>query len=423
MSTPLPTDSAELQELVRQQAQTIKALTEEKNQLLSNVEKNEKSLKEALQIHLDHAQNEKTQLENSMQAFSRDQQARSEVFEKQIKDLRIGSMESVYPDPILVAYPKIMESDNLADIKGLATKMKDEIEAQQALIKKLKFELEMELGHINIMRADNQALRQLTVNLQASAEQEEEYISNRLLKRINELKKEKGELLLKVEMEEEQITNTLQKKLAQLQKEKIDMEIALEQEQEFIVNRLQKQLESLRQQQMSPAQLASTPNKMWHPTHSPSSSMVDFALSPGVSPGVVEMLRAEVNALKSKLHEMEREYEDGATTCGELYQKLREEASAYRAQLGLTLEDFEKQYPVVLPVVSLSSPPGTLSRNDRSRSTGPLPVRRSTSDSMDGAGLTVAESPKEGGGIWGRSADRKSSRSVSSTRGSIMSNS
>ena len=51
---------------------------------------------------------------------------------------------------------------------------------------------------------------------QASAEQEEEYISNKLLKRINSLKREKGELLLRVEQEEEIITSTLQKKLAQV---------------------------------------------------------------------------------------------------------------------------------------------------------------------------------------------------------------
>lgn len=51
---------------------------------------------------------------------------------------------------------------------------------------------------------------------QASAEQEEEFISNKLLKRINSLKKEKSELLLKVEQEEEAITSTLQKKLRQV---------------------------------------------------------------------------------------------------------------------------------------------------------------------------------------------------------------
>ncbi|KAF9309770.1 hypothetical protein BGZ91_007296, partial [Linnemannia elongata] len=49
----------------------------------------------------------------------------------------------------------------------------------------------------------------------AVAEQEEENISNRLLKRISGLKKEKGELMLQVEQEEEYLTKTLQKKLSQ----------------------------------------------------------------------------------------------------------------------------------------------------------------------------------------------------------------
>lgn len=107
------------------------------------------------------------------------------------------------------------------------------------------------------------------------AEQEEEFISNRLLKRITGLKKEKGELLLQVEQEEEYMTNMLQKKLNQLQREKIDMENSLEQEQEYIVNKLQKQLESMKIQQQSQ-------------TTSPMMSMVHDStntLSPGpVSP-------------------------------------------------------------------------------------------------------------------------------------------
>jgi hypothetical protein len=86
------------------------------------------------------------------------------------------------------------------------------------------------------------------------AEQEEEYITNKLTRKIQELAREKTELLLKVEAEEEMITNTLQRKLnkvnhmpklrLQLQKEKIEMENALEMEQEFIVNRLQKQFKT-----------------------------------------------------------------------------------------------------------------------------------------------------------------------------------
>lgn len=96
------------------------------------------------------------------------------------------------------------------------------------------------------------------------------------MKRIESLKKEKGELLIQVEREEEYLTNNLQRRLEkvfsrfpllsfaintrenQLQREKIEMENALEQEQEAIVNKLQKQLEFLSQQQSSPAAMASS---------------------------------------------------------------------------------------------------------------------------------------------------------------------
>lgn len=200
-----------------------------------------------------------------------------------------------------------------------------ELDKANALIKKLKFELEMERGQVNILRHDNKLLKKLTVDMHASAEQEEEFISNRLLKRIAGLKKEKGELLVQVEQEEEFLTNSLQKKLFQLQREKIDLENALEQEQEFVVNKLQKQLDLLRIQYPShspsptihPVQrdqstssppllptsvVPSPPSGLWRPGHSPSASEYG-----GTSPGIVEMLKAEVNSLRLKLADVERE--------------------------------------------------------------------------------------------------------------------
>lgn len=49
----------------------------------------------------------------------------------------------------------------------------------------------------------------------------------------------------KVEEEEEYLTNTLQKKLHELEKDKTLLELQLEEEQEFIVNKLQRQLGAL----------------------------------------------------------------------------------------------------------------------------------------------------------------------------------
>ena len=51
---------------------------------------------------------------------------------------------------------------------------------------------------------------------QAKAEQEEEFISNTLMKKIHTLKKEKEILAMNYEQEEEYLTNDLSKKLLQV---------------------------------------------------------------------------------------------------------------------------------------------------------------------------------------------------------------
>ncbi|KNC78927.1 hypothetical protein SARC_08661 [Sphaeroforma arctica JP610] len=71
-----------------------------------------------------------------------------------------------------------------------------------------------------------------------------ELIINTLLRKIEQLKKEKESLIVSLEQEEEHISNGLLVKLEKVKKEKIEMENLLEQEQEFIVNRLQKQIEA-----------------------------------------------------------------------------------------------------------------------------------------------------------------------------------
>lgn len=81
--------------------------------------------------------------------------------------------------------------------------------------------------------------------VQTMVEQEEEYITNRLMKRLEQLKQEKQILANEVEQEEEFLTNTLQKRLEKITKEKVELENQLEVEQEYIVNKLRKQLEHL----------------------------------------------------------------------------------------------------------------------------------------------------------------------------------
>ncbi|KAI8053039.1 hypothetical protein BDF22DRAFT_686732 [Syncephalis plumigaleata] len=181
-----------------------------RREILEDVERDTKSLNQSLASQLGHARRTKVALEQGNPILKND------------------SLE----DP--------------ADVKKALEETVHIAQLQQDCIKKLRFELEMENGQINILRHENQRLRQLT-----------EYISNTLLKRISDLKKEKGELLQQVEQEEEYLTNTLQRKLEKLQQEKIDLENALEREQEFVVNKLQKQLDGLRMQQ-SPGREASS---------------------------------------------------------------------------------------------------------------------------------------------------------------------
>ncbi|CAD7082470.1 unnamed protein product [Hermetia illucens] len=109
----------------------------------------------------------------------------------------------------------------------------------------LKVELETYKIRVKVLQEENKSLRQASVIIQAKAEQEEEYISNTLLKKIQALKKEKETLAHHYEREEECLTNDLSRKLDQLRQEKCKLEQTLEQEQECLVNKLMRKIEKL----------------------------------------------------------------------------------------------------------------------------------------------------------------------------------
>lgn len=87
-----------------------------------------------------------------------------------------------------------------------------------------------------------QALRAQLLRNSVEAEAEEEFLINKLNKKLTQLLGEKERLAQEVEREEELITNTLQKQLAQLRRDKVDLENRLEQEQECMVNKLQRRV-------------------------------------------------------------------------------------------------------------------------------------------------------------------------------------
>lgn len=67
-------------------------------------------------------------------------------------------------------------------------------------------------------------------------------MANKMLRHLDELKKQREALAQQVETEEDFITNTLQRKLTQLRREKVDLENQLEQEGEYIMNRMHRQM-------------------------------------------------------------------------------------------------------------------------------------------------------------------------------------
>lgn len=95
------------------------------------------------------------------------------------------------------------------------------IESLQQQNRVYKVELETYKLRVKALQEENRHLRQASVNIQAKAEQEEEFISNTLLKKIQALKKEKETLAHHYEQEEECLTNDLSRKLNQVTFSKI----------------------------------------------------------------------------------------------------------------------------------------------------------------------------------------------------------
>ncbi|KAI8072458.1 hypothetical protein BC940DRAFT_292648 [Gongronella butleri] len=332
----------------------------DKTRLLNELHQNEKALNDAIRDQLEKARRTKATMEADLEK-------RAKVFKQTIDQQ--GQQEQI-------DLAQLLGSNDIQKLKATVEKLYADNRQMAQRGKKLEFDLEMEQGHVNILRHDNQTLKQLTVNMTALAEQEEEYISNMLLKRISGLKKEKGELLMQVEQEEEYMTNMLQKKLNRLQKEKIDLENALEQEQEFIVNKLQKQLEALKAQSTSPrismqdaTSVSSSPALPTHPSPALSAKKWAPASAAGgtftTDHNLVDMLLAEVTNLKAKTSEMEKEFLQKAQQCN----KYKSELVQFRKQNGLPIDDIplDEGIPAVFRTVPPS--PGRQVRAKRSTST------------------------------------------------------
>lgn len=141
----------------------------------------------------------------------------------------------------------------------------DGVETPEATIARLEASLKAEHDRTTTLQAEVQALKIHQVQILATAEAQEEYITNMLLKkleaitterdelvqRVAVIQKEREALIVQLEQEEEYLTNTLQKKLTTVLREKIELENQLEQEEEYIVNELQKKLAKLQAEKLA----------------------------------------------------------------------------------------------------------------------------------------------------------------------------
>ncbi|KAI8969156.1 hypothetical protein BDF20DRAFT_147541 [Mycotypha africana] len=383
----------------------------ENTKLLTEIKDNEQKITNSLREQLQKARKDKAALEADLEF-------RTKAYETNLEQLqRMSNKENT---------AQLQGNINANDINELRQQIKafhDKCVEQENKIKSLEFELEMEQGHVKILKHDNKLLRQMTVDMNAQAEQEEEFISNRLLKRINSLKKEKGELLLQVEQEEEYMTNMLQKKLNQLQREKIDMENSLEQEQEYIVNKLQKQLETMKMQQGASSH---TTSPMMTTVHDATSINTSNPVSPLISKkwgsstgsvvetpqsaGTAEMLISEIAILKSRTTEMEKEFLLKMQQCN----KYKSELVQFRKQAGLPVDDIPLDEGI--PSVFRTVPPSPGRGGSRiHRSTSTSSQRSITSDKSNINNIPPFQLDSTHSDVSNTSVNRSRSNSSAST--------
>uniref|UniRef100_A0A023GKH1 Putative coiled-coil domain-containing protein 6 n=1 Tax=Amblyomma triste TaxID=251400 RepID=A0A023GKH1_AMBTT len=249
------------------------------------------------------------------------------------------------------------------------------LESLQQENRVLKMELETYRLRVKTLQEENRSLRQVSVNIQAKAEQEEEFISNTLLKKIQALKKEKETLALNYEQEEECLTNDLSRKLNQLRQEKVQLEQSLEQEQEALVNKLMRKIERLEAQTLAKqanleqlrrekVELECTleqeqealVNRLWkrmdkleaekrmlqerleQPPSAPPSPRDPGRDTPAALGAHVARLRGELARLRAQLHDTQQEHNEKVAQFAQEERQIREENVRLQRKLQLEMD-------------------------------------------------------------------------------------
>ena len=82
---------------------------------------------------------------------------------------------------------------------------------------------------VKSLQEENKSLRQASVNIQAKAKQEEEYLTNDSSRRLNQLRQEKVQLEHTLEQKQECLVNRLMRKIEKLETETGSRQATLDQ--------------------------------------------------------------------------------------------------------------------------------------------------------------------------------------------------
>lgn len=109
-----------------------------------------------------------------------------------------------------------MSAEEIEQLKAQLEQERSRADAAEEANSQLKAKLAGECSRTENLSTELERCKKWNLELQTLSEQEEENITNKLIKRLTALKREKEELALQVEVEEEFLTNSLQAKLDQV---------------------------------------------------------------------------------------------------------------------------------------------------------------------------------------------------------------
>ena len=109
----------------------------------------------------------------------------------------------------------------------MASSSVPDVEALGRELEAARLEAARERARAGSYAEEIRALKQRSLEAQSAVEREEEFLTNALMKKLEQVNSEKREMLMRVEQEEEFLTNALQKRLDRVVREKHELEVQM----------------------------------------------------------------------------------------------------------------------------------------------------------------------------------------------------